>query len=237
MENRKLFSFGLLAAAALTAFALVLVSNLVLAEDEGSATEVEDVNEVEFTEVPSDVGKFGLIGTITAVNAEEKTIAVNGVTVDVSEAKIVGWRWKKLAENTTVKPWKEWWQDWTKEDLKVGDKVRVGGKIQNGKLIAKLVVLHAWRIAEKVKQCEVDTDCLAVPTHLQDKFEMKCVESKCKLVKMLPEAEEEEEEEEEEEVGTTRAKGLQEVHKRIQEILERIKDIQSRIGTAVGSAM
>lgn len=237
MENKKLFGLGLTAVVLLVSAFLVLANHFVLANEEaGDDTEVEDVNKVDLKDVSPDEGRFGLIGTVTAVDAENHTIAVNGVAVDVSEAKIVGWRWKKLAEGTG-RPWKEWWRDWTEEELKVGDKVRVGGRIEDGNLIARLVVLRAFRILERIRQCEVDTDCpvISLPS-LQDKFEMKCVESRCKMVKKETGSTTEEGEEE---IGVSsggRARSLENIQQKIQEILQRIKELQSRMGSTSVSA-
>jgi hypothetical protein len=210
----------------------LLVGSRVLAEDENEGKgvteeQVTEVNNVSFNQVDPNVGKFGMIGTITAVSSQDKTIAVNGVTVDVSGARLVGWRWKQLM-GSLEKPWKDWWKDWSLDELKVGDKVRVGGTVEGGKLMAKWVVLHAFRIVEKVKQCTVNTDCPTPPSGM----EFRCVENKCKLKRIGGE-----------EAGATTTKPsgtigpvkpqvqFQSIQEKLNEILQKIQELQSKLGT------
>ncbi len=245
MANKKL----LLVLPSILALALV-VGTVVLADENPelevneNTGEVGDVNDIDLKDVPADHGWFNMLGTITAVNPASQTIAVNGVTVDVSEAKIVGFRWKKFVSavsgaESNVKPFKEWWRHWTLDELKEGDRVRVGGRVEDGSLKAKLVVVRAFRIAERLRSCTVDDDCsYLLPPGAEGKLQAKCVESRCRLVPTGGQVGEEEEESGATTVGpvTPRPHGLQEIQSRLQEILERIREIQSKLGAMVGGA-
>ena len=145
MNTRFLFlaMLGLLAVFVffpVSKFALVNLGSLggdyVLAEDENATTtdddedeeEVDNVDDVNVNALASARGVFKLLGRVTAVNAASSTstLAVNGVAVDASGAKIRRGSGRAL------------------ESVKVGDRVVVSGTIENGVLLAKKVVVRGF---------------------------------------------------------------------------------------------
>jgi hypothetical protein len=85
---------------------------------------VEDIDKVNVERLPFNLGKFQLLGRVTAVDSANKTFAVNGLTLKVaSDAKIRGDNVRSL-DGVVVDSW-----------------VSVSGKIENGVLTAERVVV------------------------------------------------------------------------------------------------
>lgn len=86
--------------------------------------DVDDVSDVDVEKLPFTMGRFQLLGTVTAVNAGERTIGVNGLTLKVApDAKVRG-------EKVNID---------SLEDVAVNDRVAVSGRIEQGMLIAEKI--------------------------------------------------------------------------------------------------
>ncbi len=98
--------------------------------------EIEDVAHQDVNVLPANLGKFVLMGLVTAVDASSSTISVNGFAINVaSDAKIRRGRDQTLAS------------------VVVGDRVLLSGNVADGKLTANRVVVAGF--VKKVVQEEV----------------------------------------------------------------------------------
>lgn len=129
--NKPILAAGL--AFVFIASALLLSGPMVFANDDtttstnATTTEnVEDVSAVNVNALPANQGKFELKGTISAVNASSTTVSVNGLAVNVANAKIVRGNSRTLA------------------DVQAGDRVEMSGRIESGALYASRVVVKGF---------------------------------------------------------------------------------------------
>lgn len=116
-------------------------------EPEEEEEDVDDVikdvekklNKLPVKDLPV-VGRFVLVGKLTAVNVAQKTVAVNGVEVDVSEARIRGGLVKDIG------------------DLKVGSKVVAVGLVKDGVLSAKKLTVRGIPavVSEKIEKLRAE---------------------------------------------------------------------------------